>query len=102
MGAGAACGAVSTSPRRLLAAREALRQAVDQLEEETRKAAKSFMELFVLIAGVVVELDAAPGALMAGNLLDAPYTEAKVGRRVELTFQKLNDDFTLPQFRLAQ
>ena len=28
--------------------------AIDQLEEETRKAAKSFMELFVLIAGVVV------------------------------------------------
>ena len=48
-----------------------------------------------------MELDAAPGALLAGNLLDAPYTEAKVGRRVEVTFQKLNDDFTLPQFRLA-
>ena len=53
-------------------------------------------------ASIIVELDAAPGALMAGNLLDAPYTEAKVGRRVELTFQKLNGDFTLPQFRLAQ
>ena len=48
------------------------------------------------------ELDAAPGALMAGNLLDAEYTEAKVGRRVEVTWQKLNDDFELPQFRLAK
>jgi len=47
-------------------------------------------------------IDAAPGALLAGNLLDAPYTEAKVGRRVEVTFQPLNEDFTLPQFRLAQ
>ena len=37
---------------------------------------------------------------MAGNLLDAPYTEAKVGRRVEVVFQPLNDDITLPQFRL--
>lgn len=53
-------------------------------------------------ASIIVELDEAPGALMAGNLLDVPYTEAKVGRRVEVTFQKLNDDFTLPQFRLAQ
>ena len=52
-------------------------------------------------ASIIVELDAAPGALMAGNLLDAPYTEAKVGRRVEVTFQRLNDDITLPQFRLA-
>ena len=38
---------------------------------------------------------------MAGNLLEAEYTEAKVGRRVEVVFQKLNDDFTLPQFRLT-
>jgi uncharacterized OB-fold protein len=52
-------------------------------------------------ASIIVELDEAPGALMAGNLLEAEYTEAKVGRRVEVVFQKLNDDFTLPQFRLA-
>jgi len=38
---------------------------------------------------------------MAGNLLGAPYTEAKVGRRVEVTFEPLNDEITLPQFRLA-
>ena len=31
----------------------------------------------------------------------APYTEAKVGRRVEVVFEPLNDDITLPQFRLA-
>ena len=53
-------------------------------------------------ASIIVELDAAPGALMAGNLLEAEYTEAKVGKRVEVVFQKLNDDFTLPQFRLAK
>jgi len=53
-------------------------------------------------ASIIVELDAAPGALMAGNLLDAPYTEAKVGRRVEVIFQPLNDEITLPQFRLAR
>ena len=53
-------------------------------------------------ASIIVELDAAPGALMAGNLLEAPYTEAKVGCRVEVIFQPLNDDITLPQFRLAR
>jgi uncharacterized OB-fold protein len=53
-------------------------------------------------ASIIVELDAAPGALLAGNLLNVPYTEAKVGHRVEVVFEKLNDDITLPQFRLAQ
>ena len=52
-------------------------------------------------ASIIVELDDAPGALMAGNLLGVPYTEAKVGRRVEVVFEKLNDDITLPQFKLA-
>jgi uncharacterized OB-fold protein len=53
-------------------------------------------------ASIIVELDDAPGALLAGNLLDADYTAAKVGRRVEVVFENLNDDITLPQFRLAR
>jgi len=53
-------------------------------------------------ASIIVELDEAPGALMAGNLLEAPYTEAKVGRRVEVVFEPLNEHITLPQFRLAR
>jgi uncharacterized OB-fold protein len=52
-------------------------------------------------ASIVVELDDAPGALLAGNLLGVPYTEAKVGRRVEVVFEPLNEEITLPQFRLA-
>lgn len=52
-------------------------------------------------ACIIVELDDAPGAVLCGNLLEAPYTEAKVGRRVEVIFEKLNEDITLPQFRLA-
>ncbi len=51
-------------------------------------------------ASIIVELDDAPRALLVGNLLDAPYTAAKVGRRVEVVFQQLTDDITLPQFRL--
>src|SRR5262249_20847268 len=53
-------------------------------------------------ASIIVELDDAPGALLAANLLEASYTEAKVGRRVEVVFEPLNDDITLPQFRLAR
>src|SRR5437763_519723 len=50
---------------------------------------------------IIVELDDAPGALMAGNLLEAEYPEAKVGRRVEIAFEKLNDEVSVAQFRLA-
>jgi uncharacterized OB-fold protein len=53
-------------------------------------------------ASIIVELDDAPGALLAGNLLEAPYTEAKVGGRVEVIFQPLNEAITLPQFRPAR
>ena len=52
-------------------------------------------------ASIVVELDDAPGALMAANLLGVPHIEAKVGRRVEVVFEPLNDEITLPQFKLA-
>ena len=52
-------------------------------------------------ASIVVELDNAPGALIAANLLGVPHTEAKVGRRVEVVFEPLDDEITLPQFRLA-
>ena len=52
-------------------------------------------------ASIVVELDDAPGALMAGNLLGVSHTEAKVGRRVEVVFQPLDDAITLPQFKLS-
>ena len=53
-------------------------------------------------ACLVVELDGTKGAVLVGNLLDAPYTEAKIGRQVEVVFEKLNDEITLPQFRLAK
>jgi uncharacterized OB-fold protein len=53
-------------------------------------------------ASIVVELDDAPGAFLVSNLLDAPYTEARVGRRVEVVFEPLNEAITLPQFRLAR
>ena len=52
-------------------------------------------------ASIVVELDGAKGVLMAGNLLGVPSTEAHVGRRVQIVFEPLTDEITLPQFKLA-
>ena len=40
--------------------------------------------------------------LSIGGGLGVPYTEAKVGRRVKVVFEKLNDDIVLPQFMLAE
>lgn len=53
-------------------------------------------------ATIIVELDDAPGVLMAGNLLGVPCTEAHVGRRVQVVFERVNEDITLPQFQLAE
>lgn len=53
-------------------------------------------------ASVIVELDDAPGALIAGNLLGVPYTEAHIGRRVRVIFEPLNEEITLPQFELDE
>ncbi len=52
-------------------------------------------------ASIAVRPDGAPDVLLFGNLLGVPYTEAKVGKRVEVVFEKLTDEITLPQFRLA-
>ena len=53
-------------------------------------------------ASVIVELDEAPGVLIAGNLLGVPASEAHVGRRVRVIFEQLTDQITLPQFELDQ
>ena len=53
-------------------------------------------------ACVVVEIDGTGGAALVGNLLGVPYAEAKIGNRVEVVFEKINDDITLPQFQLAK
>lgn len=53
-------------------------------------------------ATIIVELDDTPGVLMAGNLLGVPCTEAHVGRRVQVVFERVNEDITLPQFQLAE
>ena len=53
-------------------------------------------------ASIIVELRRCARRAARRQPPEAPYTEAKVGRRVEVVFEKLNDDITLPQFRLAR
>ena len=49
---------------------------------------------------VIVELDEQPMLFMITNLVGAGLDDAKIGQRVEVTYEE-RDEVTLPQFRLA-
>lgn len=51
-------------------------------------------------AVVVVELDEQKGLITIGNI-DCPIEAIDIGMPVEVTFEKINDEVTLPQWRLA-
>jgi hypothetical protein len=53
-------------------------------------------------AVLVVELDEQPRLLTIGNLVDAEPSELAVGAPVEVCFEEVDDEVTLPQWRLAQ
>jgi len=50
---------------------------------------------------LVVELDEQPGLITIGSLVDDAPGELRVGAPVEVTFEKVDDEVTLPQWRLA-
>ena len=50
---------------------------------------------------VVVELPDADGVRMVGNLLDAAEGEISIGMPVEVAFDDVTDDVTLPQWKRA-
>jgi len=53
----------------------------------------------VPLAVVLVELEEDPELRMVGNLLDCAVDEIEFGLAVEVTFEKVADDVTLPQWR---
>jgi uncharacterized OB-fold protein len=53
----------------------------------------------VPMAIVLVELEEDPGLRMIGNLMDCPNERIEIGMPVEVVFQDLGDDVTLPQWR---
>ena len=50
---------------------------------------------------VVVELPDAGDVRMIGNLLDCPNEEIRIGMPVEIAWEDINDDVTLPQWQRA-
>ena len=50
---------------------------------------------------VVAAVDLDEGVRMIANVIDASPGEVKCGARVRVTFEKVSDEITLPQFTLA-
>jgi len=51
---------------------------------------------------LVVELDEQPNLITIGNLLDGDPTELTIGAPLHVCFEKVTDEVTLPQWRLAR
>jgi len=50
---------------------------------------------------ILVELDEQPRLFMVSYLPMVEQSKIRIGGRVEVTFEKINDEVTLPQFRLV-
>lgn len=50
---------------------------------------------------VNVELDDAPGIRVMGNVVDAAGSELKCGQAVEVVFDDVTDDVTIPRWKLV-
>ena len=50
-------------------------------------------------AVVLVELEEQRGVRLVSNLVDVPLADIQVGMPVEVTFERISDEVTLPQFR---
>jgi len=48
---------------------------------------------------VVVELDDCGGVMVPGNVLDCPPDEVHAGMPVEVVFERVTDEITIPRFR---
>ena len=52
-------------------------------------------------AVLVVELDEQPGLFTIGNLLEGKIDDLEIGLPLEVTWEQLDDEITLPQWRPA-
>ncbi len=53
-------------------------------------------------AVLVVELAEQPGLFTIGNVVDCPLEDIEIGMSVEVTWERIDDTITLPQWRPAQ
>jgi uncharacterized OB-fold protein len=65
----------------------------------TRQAIHPALVGHVPFATVQVELEEGP--ILTSNVIDVPPDEIEIGLPVQVTFERINDDVTLPYFRRA-
>jgi uncharacterized OB-fold protein len=51
---------------------------------------------------LLVELDEQPRLFMVANLPGSERDKVQIGKRVEVYFEKVNEDITVPQFRIME
>jgi uncharacterized OB-fold protein len=65
-----------------------------------QRAANAAMKDKVPYAVAVIDLD--EGVRMLANIVDSPLEEIAIGKRVQVKFEKVSEEITLPQFRLER
>lgn len=64
-----------------------------------RKAANAFMKERLPYAVAIIQLDEGPR--MMANIVNSDLTKIAIGVRVQVCFERLDDDISLPQFELV-
>jgi uncharacterized protein len=54
------------------------------------------------LAVIAAELDEQPGLIVVGNVLGADPGSVRIGARCAVEFERIDDAFSLPQFRLTE
>ena len=63
-----------------------------------RRGSNAYMNARVPYAVAMIELD--EGVRLMANIVDSALEQIRIGSRVSVTFERLTDDMSLPQFRL--
>ena len=63
------------------------------------RAANEYMKDKTPYAVAAIDLD--EGIRMLANIVESKFDRVKCGARVEVVFEKISDDITLPQFKIV-
>ena len=50
----------------------------------------------------VADVDGAPGVRLIGNIIDADVKDLKLGMKLDIVYEKVNDETTMPRFKIAK
>lgn len=65
-----------------------------------RRAANAYMAEHTPYAVAIIELE--EGVRLMANIIDSKLEDLAIGKPVKVVFEKINDEVTLPQFKLVE